>query len=122
MVVFATRNFVLPETWLINAARIGDEQLAPFTMSGIITSAATLFGLLAGIAWKAARGGWQVSGPIWMRTSRYVVGVIRVLVIWYGLGIVFPRGESLIPLLLRFIRYALLGGWVSAGARSYLQN
>jgi cell division protein FtsX len=29
---------------------------------------------------------------------------------------VFPRGESLWPFILRFIRYGLLGVWVAAGA------
>jgi len=114
--VIANRNFVLPENWITNAARIGDEELAPFTMNGIITSAATLFGLLTGVAWMAPRGGWQVSGTVWRRAARYVAGVIGVLVIWYGLGLVFPRGESLVPYMLRFIRYGALGFWVSAGA------
>ncbi len=114
--VFATRNHVLPEIWLTNSARVGGEELAPFSMSGIITSAATLFGLLGGLAWKASHGGWQVSGPFWMRATRYVIGAVGVLIIWYGLGVVFPRGESLIPFVLRFIRYTLLGSWISAGA------
>jgi hypothetical protein len=50
------------------------------------------------------------------RALRYVVGVIGVLVFWYGLGAVLPRGESLIPFMLRFVRYALVGAWISAGA------
>src|SRR5574342_1181412 len=94
--VIVVRDFVPPETWLLNAARIGDEEIAPLAMSGILTSAGTLFGLLAGIAWMAARGGWQVTGPLWQRVARYVVGLLGVLVIWYGLGLVFPRGESLV--------------------------
>ena len=114
--VFVHRDFVLPEIWITNAARVGDEEIAPFTMSGIITSAGTLFGLLTGVAWMASRGGWQASGPVWKRAARYVIGVIGVLIIWYGLGMVFPRGESLLPFILRFIRYGLLGVWVSAGA------
>ena len=30
-------DFVLPEAWVANAARIGDEEIAPFTLNGIIT-------------------------------------------------------------------------------------
>jgi hypothetical protein len=114
--VIATRNFVIPEEWIINASRIGDEKIAPFTMSGIVTSAGTLFGFLVGVAWIAPRGGWQVSVPVWKRALRYIVGLLGVLVIWYGLGLVFPRGEAFFPFVLRFVRYALLGGWVSVGA------
>ena len=116
LMVFLNRGFVFPETWLANAARIGDELPAPVSLSGIITSAATLFGMLTGVAWMATRGGWQVSGPVWMRAARYVVGVIGVLIIWNGLGMIFPRGEALLPYILRYFRYALLGLWVSAGA------
>jgi hypothetical protein len=115
-VVFLSMGFVLPETWTANAARIGDELPAPISMSGIITSAATLFGLLTGVAWIADRGGWQASGPVWRRAARYILGLVGVLVIWYGLGLIFPRGEALLPYVLRYIRYALLGLWVSAGA------
>jgi len=114
--VFATRDFVIPGDWIINASRIGDEGIAPFTMNGIITSAGTLFGFLVGVASLAQRDGWQVSGPVWMRAARFVVGLLGVLAIWYGLGQVFPRGEAFVPYLLRFFRYALLGLWVSAGA------
>jgi hypothetical protein len=114
--IFATRDFVLPGDWIINASRVGEEGIAPFTMSGIITSAGTLFGFLVGVALLIPRGGWQVSGLVWKRFARYVVGLLGVLVIWYGLGAVFPRGEALIPYILRFIRYALLGVWVAAGA------
>ena len=114
--VTATSDFVLPEDWINNSARIGDEEIAPFAMSGILTSAGTLFGLLAGVAWMASRGGWQATGPVWTRAARYPLGLVGVLILWYGLGLVFPRGEVLIPFILRFVRYALLGIWVSAGA------
>lgn len=116
LLIFAHRNYVLPETWVVNAARIGDEEITPFTMNGIITSSSTLFGFLAGLAWMASRGGWQVSGSVYLRIGRYLVGVVGVLIFWYGLGTIFPRGESLIPYVFRFIRYAILGGWISAGA------
>jgi membrane-associated phospholipid phosphatase len=114
--VFATRDFNIPEIWVVNAARAADGEIAPFTMSGIITSAGTLFGLLAGVAWIVSRGGWQVSGPVWKRVVRYVVGLLGVLVIWFGLGLVFPRGEAFVSSTFRFVRYSLLGAWVSAGA------
>jgi hypothetical protein len=57
-----------------------------------------------------------VSGPVWKRVVRYVVGLLGVLVIWFGLGLVFPRGEAFVSSTFRFVRYSLLGAWVSAGA------
>jgi len=114
--IFATRNFAIPGDWIINASRIGDEGIAPFTLDGIITSGGTLFGFLVGIASLARRGGWQVSGPVWKRVVRFVIGLLGVILIWYGLGLVFPRGETLEAFQFRFVRYTLLGIWISAGA------
>ena len=64
----------------------------------------------------SSRTGWQVTGPVWKCAARYLVGLLGVLGLWYGLGMVFPRGDSLVPYMLRFIRYTLLGLWVAAGA------
>jgi hypothetical protein len=47
---------------------------------------------------------------------RYVVGVIGVLILWMGLGQVFPDDANWISYLLRFLRYTLVGFWVTAGA------
>ncbi len=103
--------------WTGMAARAGVEELpAPLALSGALTNAGTLFGLLVGVAWMSPRGGWQASGPAWKRVARYLVGLVGVFLLWYGLGAIFPRGESLLPYVLRYVRYALLGLWVSAGA------
>jgi hypothetical protein len=72
--------------------------------------------MLAGVAWIDTRGGWHVSGSWAQRVVRYLMGVVGVFALWYGLGALFPSGEALLPYILRFIRYALLGLWVSAGA------
>ncbi len=104
-------------SWRAMAARAGAETLPqPLTLNSALTNAGTLFGLLAGVAWIRLRGGWQAAGPLWKRALRYLVGLIGVILLWYGLGAVFPRGESLLPYLLRYVRYALLGFWVSGGA------
>jgi len=46
--------------------------------------------------------------------------LIVVLILWFGLGEIFPRNEDVLSFALRFARYALLGGWVAAGARGSL--
>ena len=47
---------------------------------------------------------------------RYVLGLAGIAVFWFGLGAVFPRGEEFLPILLRLLRYALVGLWIGAGA------
>ncbi len=116
LVVFLSSGFVMPDEWIANATREGGEAPNPLSLAGMVTSMGTLFGLLAGVAWLAPRGGYQSSGPVWMRALRFVVGLVGVAVFYIGLKLVFPDGEDLVALVFRYIRYALVGVWVSAGA------
>lgn len=113
---YGLRNYSLPDEWMTNAARAGTELPAPVSMEGVITSAATLFGLVVGAAWTQKEGGFQASGRLEKRTLRYLVGLVGIFVFWYGLGTLFPKGETLFPYILRFIRYTLVGLWISGGA------
>jgi len=38
------------------------------------------------------------------------------LILWLGLGKVFPETETFISYVLRYIRYALIGTWISGFA------
>jgi membrane-associated phospholipid phosphatase len=116
LIVFLSKNFVLPAEWIVNATRNGGEAPNPLSMEGMVTAMATLFGLLVGLAWITPRGGFQASGPVWMRALRFVVGLVGIAVFYLGLKLVFPDGETLVALIFRYIRYTLVGAWVSAGA------
>jgi membrane-associated phospholipid phosphatase len=113
----ATRldGYIFPEEWKDNALRLGPLP-DPVSIEGILTSAGSLFGLSSGAAWIAARGGYQASGSIEKRALRYVIGLIGILILWFGLGQVFPHDETLISYILRYLRYSLVGFWVIAGA------
>ncbi len=115
-----TRNssagFELPVGWLENAAAElqMEEPIDAFSLSGIITSGGVLFGLAGGAIWLYDRYGFDASGTLRDRLLRYPIGLIGVLVLWYGLGLVFPQGEYLLAYLLRYIRYFLVGVWIAA--------
>jgi len=104
-----------PDEWRENALRSGPVP-NPVSVEGFVTSAGTLFGLTVGLAWLASRGGYQASGPMGKRAIRYVIGLIGVIIFWRGLDLVFPAGENLIGFFFRYLRYALVGFWISAGA------
>jgi hypothetical protein len=115
VLVYGLRDYQIPDEWAANALRAG-EMPDPVSMDGILTSAGTLFGLSVGAAWIMQRGGFQAEGPIWKRALRYLIGLIGVVILWMGLGAVFPRQEELVSYILRYIRYALVGFWVTGGA------
>lgn len=104
--------YVFPAAWIDNALRAGPVP-DPVSIEGIFTSAGSLFGLAAGAAWIASRGGYQTAGSLEKRALRYVIGLVGIIILWFGLGEVFPRGETAIPLLLRYLRYSLVGVWIT---------
>ena len=90
------------------------------SLSGAFTTAGTLFGLLVGLAWFTRQGGFDPAGPLGKRILRFLLGLVGVLVLYLGLkvlfGLIAPDAEAILPYILRYIRYALLGAWISAGA------
>jgi membrane-associated phospholipid phosphatase len=108
-------GYQVPPEWAANAILASpDHPINPLDPTGAFTVAGTWFGMAAGAAWLfASRGGLNASGPIWKRALRYVVGLVGVLALYIGLGAIFPREADLISYSLRFIRYALIGIWVS---------
>jgi membrane-associated phospholipid phosphatase len=113
---YGLRDYVLSQAWMTNARRAGDPLPAPVSMDETLTSAGALFGLAAGAAWINRRGGFQVAGPVLKRVAAFLVGVIGVLILYLGLKMIFPSGDSLPAYFFRYVRYALLGFWVSGGA------
>lgn len=116
LIAFLLRGFVIPAEWIANAARVSGEPLTPFSLEGMVTAMGALFGLLSGAAWLARRGGFSAAGPAWKRALRYLVGLAGVAVLYVGLKLVLPSGEDLAGLVFRYVRYALVGAWVAAGA------
>ncbi|MBI5351029.1 MAG: phosphatase PAP2 family protein [Chloroflexi bacterium] len=109
-------GFQIPADWINNAALVNGETPDPLSPDGTFTSAGIFFGLASGAAWIMSIGGYQAAGPVQKRAIRYVIGLIGVLILYMGLGAIFPRNPDLISYALRYVRYTLIGFWVSAGA------
>ena len=109
-------GFQIPADWPANAGLVNGEVPAPLSPDGTFTSAGIFFGLAAGAAWIMSIGGYLAAGPLYKRVLRYVIGLVGVLILYMGLGAIFPRDPDLISYALRFMRYTLVGFWVSGGA------
>lgn len=100
--------------WELPAAWIGvDPAHHPMQVSAVVTPAATLFGVVAGLVFVRNRGGFSTDGPWWQRALRVPVGLVGVAVLWFGLGELFPGGEDPIALAFRYLRYASVGMWAA---------
>lgn len=109
-------DFQMPSLWIDNALLANADPPAPFDIHNIFTSIGTLFGLEIGLAWVHTQGGYQAVGPLKKRALRYVIGLCGIFILWMGLGEIFPRGDSVLVYSLRFVRYTLVGFWVTGGA------
>ncbi|MEI6610235.1 MAG: phosphatase PAP2 family protein [Deltaproteobacteria bacterium] len=106
-------NWQLPPAW----AEYAKDAVS---LNAAFTTAGMLFGLLTGLAWFNTQGGFDASGSLWKRILRYILGMVGVLVLYLGLkvlfGLIAPSTEAVLPYILRYIRYVLVGAWISAGA------
>jgi membrane-associated phospholipid phosphatase len=108
----------LPVEWIENAvAQSPDEPIAPLSLENIIVSAGTFFGLVSGAIIMDSRFSFQAGGVWGKRLIRYMIGVVGVIMLWQGLGGLFDLvaiDGSWPGYILRYIRYSLIGLWVSA--------
>ncbi len=109
-------NYTVPAIWEQNAlAAAPGVKIDPLSIEGVFTIGGTWFGLLAGAAYLYHRwGGFDAGGTGKQRLLRYLIGLVGVLALWYGLGAVFPRSADWVGYTLRYFRYTLIGLWISA--------
>ena len=110
-----------PPQWEITAARAlslapGQSAIHPRDTTHILGVAGTFFGLAAGAILIFKRGGFSTRGPWWKRVLCFVLGMIGATILSLGLRIVLPRDASFASQVLRYMRYALTGFWVSYAA------
>jgi membrane-associated phospholipid phosphatase len=107
-------DYEIPQAWQANALLAQPEEpIAPLSLSGLVTSAGTLFGLALGGFWIEKSGGFDDEGKPWQRIVRFLVGLVGVVILWQGLGSVLPREEDFLSYALRYVRYSLTGLWIT---------
>jgi membrane-associated phospholipid phosphatase len=85
----------------------------PLNLDGLISNGGAFFGLAAGAILLGKWGGYQARGAWWQRVVRYLIGLAGVLALWLGLDMIFPGSQDLVGAALRYLRYALVGMWVT---------
>jgi membrane-associated phospholipid phosphatase len=108
-------NWAVPVEWIKAAAqsRPIPSFIDPLALSSLVTSAAALFGLSLGVIILIPRGGFDTGGAAFKRILRFILGLIGVSILYAGLGTLFPHGEDALSLTLRYVRYTLVGVWVT---------
>ncbi len=73
-------------------------------------------GVFVGLVLALRYLAYDAGGLIWKRAVRFVLGVAIAAVLFFGLRLIFPSEGHSLYTALRFVRYVLVGLWISAGA------
>lgn len=113
-ILAVTQNHPIPDAWK-NAAMANSTQPAeafnPRVPSSIVTAAGSLFGLGIGAVLLFRWNQFSTDGSFLQRLGRYLLGLVGMVALYVGLSAAFPSGTKLLPLVLRYLRYALVGFW-----------
>ncbi len=108
-------DWQVPPGWAEMALACTSEPIDPFSLKLAFDVAGVLFGMGAGAAWLSEAGGFRADGPIGKRLTRYLLGIVGLMVLWFGVRAVLPGGATVVAWCLRYLRSTLVGAWVSAG-------
>ena len=98
-------SWQVPAEWVALAGEID-----PMNLNGALTTAGVWFGMLAGFSILLHRYGiLQSHLGSWQKAVRFLIGIVGVFALYAGLGKLFPKNLGLISMILRFIRYSLIG-------------
>jgi len=104
-----SRGWVIDNAWVERAGEVD-----PMNIEGIFTLSGTWVGMLGGyVILTETKGNFLAGEGGWRRLVRFLVGLAGVLVLYLGLGQLFPDNGDLVSYLLRLLRYTLIGVWVS---------
>ena len=111
-----TSDWQIPAAWVENArlAFPEEELINPFKFSGLLLTSGVFFGLSAGALWLSKRGGFNARGSWGRRILRYLLGVVGVAILWFGLGSLLPEDAGTSGYVLSYLLYAVIGLWISA--------
>ena len=101
-----------PAEWVQRAGPID-----PMNLEFSLTLAGLWLGFLGGfVLLMHQKGILQSNHGTWQKIVRYLIGMAGVIVLYAGLGTLFPDDMSLPGMVLRFVRYTLIGLWISWGS------
>ena len=89
---------------------------AVFPDRGAVTAMGALAGAGSGFAITVRRLRPDAGGALWQRVVRLLAGLLILLGLYLGLRSIFPAQGAPLYLAFRFVRYVLLGAWISLGA------
>lgn len=102
-------SWVMDPEWAARA-----EGVQPFSLDGTFTLGGTWLGMVGGFVILSEKKGRFLAGEGgWRRLVRFLIGFLGIMTFYFGLGRIFPREANFASFALRFVRYMLVGLWIS---------
>jgi membrane-associated phospholipid phosphatase len=113
--LYITRERPIPAEWVTLAAEsvVEAEPIDPTSADSILANVAALFGISLGASLLLDWGEFKPEGSWTQRIGRYFVGLLGLILLFFGLRLVLPTEPALLGAALRFLRYTLVGLWVA---------
>jgi len=106
----------MPIAWEQNILAQFGHYESPRTLENAWLVSGLMLGLGIGRALLNRWGGFAADGTLLKRMMRYLLGIVGLALLWFGLGEAIPEEQALWLDLLRWVHAGVLGLWVSAGA------
>ncbi len=112
------KKFMELKLWLqlILALAVPIVLLLIHPVRGTASAMGTLAGFGIGLVLMHRYISFNAQGLWWHRAIRFIIGSIVVFTLYIGLKAILPGEESALYLAFRFLRYGLIGAWISLGA------
>jgi hypothetical protein len=107
-------SWQMPEAWSGSALQETGIPIDPLNPREIIDASGLLFGICAGYALMQHLGGFRTDGPAFRRLACYLLGMIGLLLIWYGSGAASQMLST--GYAFAYLRAVLAGSWVTIWA------
>ena len=114
--VFAQGGWQMPPLWLSNAHAVVGPVFDPSRIDFAVMAAGLIFGTAAGASLISRAGGFHVDGAVLQRLARLPLGIVVAGALWWMIGRLVPELGQPWDYAALYLRAALMGLWVSAGA------
>lgn len=123
---FAVSMILVVVSLLISAAIAGSQDPASYaayseearSINHFFTIAGAVFGSMTGWVMMKQKASFSVEGSIIQKVLRYLLGMVGLVVVLYGLDFAFDAIEAgdIVAYVLRYVRYSLTTFWAMFGA------
>jgi hypothetical protein len=90
-----------------------DRALSINAFENAFSNGGIIFGMIAGVSMLKKMGGFIVAKKWHHRLFCYFIGLAGVMIFYLGLKMILPGDLSYGSLMLRYLRYSLIGLWIS---------